>query len=300
MLKLNLSKLDTDCATVQGSEFAIESKEDGRVYLTSKPYIDKLFKLMGYKNLNVVKILEEYANKTVSDIGALEGHSLYVDEITDSFIIASDAAIEWTRKLYKELDKNGFKVLEVRHYDTYRIWDQVTLEAPTGTRYAMYLDLCGEKAYLLALAYKDNILVGIEDEGSYNCNEESDIDSMMTLMTNPVDISGNFMMDQKLSIYEYVNLLRTLGYVTKKKKNFYPTEESAEIDEYVGNLEAILDDYNSSSWLQQRIREVPNHAKFKDACELISINLGQVTFWNLKDFYIANARETSDFFALNY
>lgn len=300
--KLNLKELDPTSAKLVGTEMSIEDRETGRIYLTSKVYMDKLFKLMGYKNLNVIKILEEYAGKFVSDVGDLKDCALYVDDITDSFIVADKNSIGWVTRLLQYLETRGYKVLKSNRYDTYYYWDELIVKTPLDNYFALYIDLADDQLYVLAMDYNEETkkLTGVSNEGKYQLSDDTSFDSLVTLMTSKIDISYDFTPDQKLSIYEYVELLRTLGYVKKRKKGYFKTDESDEILDYVGNLDQILDDINCMSWLQQRITEVPNLAKFKDACDLISINLDKVTVWRVKDFYINNAKEWSDFFALNY
>ena len=124
-------------------------------------------------------------------------------------------------------------------------------------------------------------------------------DGLQGQAVGQVDISSEFKLDQKLSLYEYVNLLRSLGYVSKKKKKFYKNDTAEEIIQYVGDIDYILDEYNLSSWINQRIKESPNGATFKDACILISLNLDNIFCWSFHDFYMNNARELSDLMALN-
>ena len=65
MATYNFTKLNEENVTVQGRDFLIEDKTTGKVYVTDKKYIDKLFDEMGYRNLNVIKVLEEYAVKYI-------------------------------------------------------------------------------------------------------------------------------------------------------------------------------------------------------------------------------------------
>lgn len=300
--KLNLKELNPTSAKLVGTEMSIEDRETGRIYLTSKVYMDKLFKLMGYKNLNVIKILEEYAGKFISDIGDLKDCSIFVDDVTDSFIVADKNSVKWVDRLLMYLESHEYQVLKVNRYDTYYYWDELIVKTPLNNYFAFYIDFADDQLYVLAMDYDEESkkLKGVSNEGTYQLSDDTSFDSLLTLMSTHMDISYDFTPDQKLSIYEYVDLLRTLGYVKKKKKGYFKTDDAEEIAEYAGNLDQILDDINCMSWLQQRITEVPNLAKFKDACDLISINLDKVTVWRVKDFYANNAFERSDFFALNY
>lgn len=300
--KLNLKEISPDSAEVQGAEMAIINKENSCVYLTSKPYIDKLFKLIGYKNLGVVKILEEYAGKSISSIGNLDTHKLYIDEVTDSFIVTTSQAFEWVSAMIKFLGEKTFTIDSVKRSDTYYYWDQISITNSFNSKFTIYVDLCDEYVEVFALSYdKDNVLTGIVSEGKYEFSEgQNSFDNFKVAISGNVDVSSSFKLDQTLSVYEYVEALRTLGYVGKKKKNYYMTDKSDEILDYVGNLGAILDYCNELSWIQKRINETPNKNTFYDVCKLISLNLDDLTYWKVKDFYSKNYREDSDIFNLKF
>lgn len=279
---------------------AIIDKENSCVYLTSKPYIDKLFKLIGYKSLGVVKILEEYAGKTISSIGNLDTHKLYIDEITDSFVVTTGQALEWVSAMIKFLGEKTFTIDSVKRSDTYYYWDQISITNSFNSKFAIYVDLCDEYVEVLALSYdKNNVLVGVVSEGRYEFSEgQSSFDSFKVAISGNVNVSSSFKLDQTLSVYEYIESLRTLGYVGKKKKNYYMTDKADEVLEYVGNLEATLDLCNEMSWIQRRINETPNLSTFYDVCKLITLNLDELTYWKVRDFYLKNYREDSDIFNL--
>lgn len=300
--KLNLKEISPESAEVQGVEMAIVNKENSCVYLTSKPYIDKLFKLIGYKNLGVVKILEEYAGKTISSIGNLDTHKLYIDEVTDSFIVTTSKAFEWVSAMVKFLGEKTFTIDSVKRSDTYYYWDQISITNSFNSKFAIYVDLCDEYVEVFALSYDhDNVLVGVVNEGRYEFSEgQSSFDSFKIAISGNVDVSQSFKLDQTLSVYEYVEALKTLGYVGKKKKNYYMTDKADEVANYVGNLEAVLDYCNDMSWIQKRINETPSKNTFYDVCKLISLNLDDLTYWKVKDFYSKNYREDSDIFNLKY
>lgn len=97
--KINLKELDPNDVYVTGNQMTIEEKTTGRVFLTDKKYMDKLFDKMGYRNLNVINILEEYANKRITEVADLKGFSIFVDETTDSFIVAQSDSVIWINNL---------------------------------------------------------------------------------------------------------------------------------------------------------------------------------------------------------
>lgn len=298
--KLNLKEISPESAEVQGVEMAIVNKENSCVYLTSKPYIDKLFRLIGYKNLGVVKILEEYAGKTISSIGNLDTHKLYIDEVTDSFIVTTSQAVEWVSAMIKFLGEKTFTVDSVQRSDTYYYWDQISITNSFNSKFAIYVNMCDEYVEVFALSYdKDNVLVGVVNEGKYEFSEgQSSFDSFKIAISGNVDVSSLFKLDQTLSVYEYVEALKILGYVGKKKKNYYMTDKADEIVNYVGDLGATLDYCNEMSWIQKRINETPDKNTFYDVCKLISLNLDKLTDWRVRDFYLRNYREDSDIFNL--
>lgn len=301
--KLYFKKLDPTRTTVQGREFAIEDRETGKVYITSKPYIDKLFSEMGYRNLGVIKILEDFASKYISDIGSLNRSEIFVDETTDSFVVASDKAVTWINDMFDKFESKGFEVTEVRHYDPYYYWDQFTVKSSTGTSFAIYVDLCDEYVQVLSLKFDDkDVLRGVINEGKYRFEEDGSLDSLINLMSFPIEADAENTPSQELSIREYVELLETLGLVAKKKKKYYFTEigEDFKVRKGISDfLEDIVAEYNIMSWIQRHIKTIPGKFTFSDACELITPFLSQVRFWDVKDFYVSNAKETSDIFALN-
>lgn len=301
--KINLEMISSDHAEVQGTEMAIVNKEDNCVYITSKPYIDKLFSLMGYKNLSVIKILEEYAGKTISSIGNLDKYHLYVDKYTDSFVVADQISVDWVNAMIKFLEESQFTYKSIKRSDTFYYWDQLVVENRFGSKFVIYVDLCDEYVSVGSVSYdSDNVLTGYVNEGKFKFSDgQSSFDSFKLLISGKVDISSYYKLDEPLSVYEYVNLLKRLGYVgyTKKRK-YYRKDESDEIINIVGNLDALLDFYNDMSWIQQRITKTPDNKNFYDACKLISINLDRFTIWSFRDIYQDNQFEQSDIFALNY
>lgn len=298
--KLNLKELDPSSAEIQGVELALVNKEDSSVYLSSKSYVDKLFKLIGYKSLGVIKILEEYAGKTVSSIGNLDTHKIYIDDITESFVVTTPQAVEWVRAMNRFLGESTFNISSVKRPDTYYYWDQIVITNSFGSQFVIYVDLCDEYVQVLAISYDDQgVLVGVANEGKYEFSEgQSSFDSFKVTISGNVDVSKAFKLDQTLSVHEYVEMLKKLGYVGKKKKRYYVTDKADEVVDYVGNLEIIVDDCNDMTWIQRRVNETPDQRTFKDVCQLISLSINKSTYWNFLDFYSKNYREDSDMFNL--
>lgn len=300
--KVGLKEMPVGEFTVEGLNLAVIDKVSGNTYLTSKPYIDKLFRLTGYKNLRVVQILDEYAGKSITHIDDLGDQKLYVDDLTDSFIITSSVTMNWISAMNKFLcEDNGFKIKEVRRQDTYYFWDQIVFSNRFGSTFVVYVDFCNEYARVLSISKDDSgVLVGLVDEGSYQFSEgQSSFDSFKILVSGNVDVSSSFNPNQLLSTYEYVTIMKKLGYVTTKRGKYYRTDLSEEVITDDISFESTLDACNEMTWLQRRIKPTSDKVTFYDMFKLISINLDHMTYWDFVEFYASNSSETSDMFVLN-
>lgn len=299
--KINLKKVSGSGVEIQGSSLAIVSKEDGNVYLTSKPYINKLFKLLGYKNLSVVKILEEYAGKTISSVGDISPYEIYIDDTTDSFIVTNPSSLNWVTAMLKFLGE-GFTVESVRKSDLYYYWDQIIVSNRFGSKFALYVDLCDEYVRVCSIRYDNSgNLVGVVNEGKYEFSGGQDsFDSFKLSISGNLDILPYYTLTARLSIYEYVSLLSKLGYVGySRKKKYYKEDSSEEIVGITGDLDYVLDEINDRSWIEQRIMESPGGETFYDACRLISLNLGDHMIWDFIKIYEDNQYEKSDMFLVS-
>ena len=294
----DLKELKLDRITVQGTEMALEDKVTGKVYVSNKEYMDKLFKEMGYKNLNVIKILEEYAGKFVSDIGSLTNSSVFVDETDSSFVVTSEKAVNWITDLFDRLEINKIKVLRSNTTSTCHIWDEFEVESSTGSRFAIYIDYLDEYARVFSLSYdKDGTLTGVVNEGKYEFSEEDSLESLIILLTSPVDISILYQPEVELSLAEYLDLLCKVGIYRVKRKRLVLTEKGESLDVVKnGYYEGLLDSVADQSWIQRHIKG--SGKTFADGCRLITENLIDLRFWDLRDYYSANEKESSDVFAL--
>ena len=299
MEKISLTKLDPEHLIVQGSEFVVEDRVTGKVFVSSKGYIDKLFREMGYRNLNVIKILEEFAGKVISAVGDLNASSIYSDPLNDTFVVTSETAVNWVKDMFTAFDANGFKVVRESTSDEFHIWDEFIIKTDT-TYYCVYIDLLDEYAQVFSFNIEDKIIKGAVNEGKYKFADEDSLVNLMTLMSNPVDVTPLFDEDIELSLYEYFDLLSTLGYVRKKKKNYILTEEGEDWissgDPASSNLENQIDEINDLTWLQRHVRS--SAVNFKEACRIISYG-PKTRLWDLRDFFLGNEKETSDMVALN-
>lgn len=297
MKSFNLKKIDEQNVIIQGRDLSIEDRETGKVYITSKAYIDKLFNEIGYKNLNVIKTLEDYAGKYITEVGRLSTSSIFVDEDKGSFIVTSQNVIDRLNEMFIELNTKGFELIEIREYDNTYFWDQYLLKSPSGVCFAAYLDLADEEIYLLSLDYKNNKLHGMINEGKYDMSAEDFINQIITIMMSPINASAMMNYSQTLSIDEYIDLLSRLGYVKKKRKIVTLLDKGEACKDDLGQIDQIIDDYNISTWIQRHVKD--SGIPFSKVCDLISDNLIDITFWNVRDLFSRNMNEKSDMFALN-
>lgn len=296
--KLPLKEISTDSVEIQGTEMAIVDKESGEVFLTSRKYMDSLFKIAGYENLNVVKILQEYAGKSVSSVGSLDPYKIYVNETTGTFVLATPEMINWIKAMTDFLKVGKFKCSHAKP-DIYYIWDQFVVTNPAGGSYAIYVDLYDEAVYVYSAVFEGSVLVGLLSEGKFKFSDGQDsFDRFKLLISGPSHIESLFQKDASLSFYEYIDLLKSLGYVSTKKHKYYSTDRASEIADLVNNLDDILDKYNDLSWLQTRIKKSPNNATFYDGCALISKSLNDRYFSDFKSYYLRNKDESGDLFCL--
>ena len=298
-MKFNFKELNPKSVKITAQEFAVEDLETDKIYLTSKPYMDKLFKILGYRSTNVVKILKEYADKTIDQItGEFKEYGIYADEVTDSFIVVKKTAMENYQKLLNRLDS---KIISTMKYDPYYTWDQFKIKNDFNNQFYLYASLSYEKVYLLSTCYDQDGLSGIYREGnSYDLNEAEDLLDLDSLISteNACNIDSEFTYDSKISIYEYIKLLESLELVTKKKRRYIVNEEGYKIPECAGSVEAIVDDYNSMSELRSHITEVPGFT-FRDAVKVVESMEDHVMIWNSLKFFEENYKMISDFFQLS-
>lgn len=298
-MELPVKRLPSDEAGVIGPEYAIKTKEDGRIFITSKKFIDKLFDIMGYKSLYVIKILEEYAGKTISDIGDLGETSLYINETDDSFFVASNVAVDWCNHVLQRLEDTGFNIVSTLQEDNYFTSYQVIVKSSDDCYFAIYFDLLKEVATCYALQYEDDMtLIGLSYEGDYDMIGGVDtINEMFVCLGAVVDLTSVFNKEIKLSEYEFVELLTTLGYIKKKRKKLVLTELGEDDSTVTSLCEQAIDDLSVHSWIQQHINF--SMYTFYDCCKLITAR-PDLQVKCFKDFFNANQYETSDYFALNF
>ena len=291
-IKFNFKQLDPKTTTVTGREYSIEDRTTGQVYITRKEYINKLFDEMGYRNLGVINILEEFAGKIITEIGSLSSSKLWVDDL-DSFIVCSESAKNNFNKLFEEFDARGFIVHDSRKLDPYMYWDEYTIESPKGVKFALYVSMYWETVSLLTLHYDDsNILDGIINEGDWKLNEPSFISDIFVTLNSNINASVGIDPLQEMSLNEYVNMFITLGYLkTKRGGKCYVTDEGEQMQDILADFGSISDEYNASNELKRRI--TTSGATFKDAYSMISQSTS-VTPWQVREFYITNSNGKSD------
>ena len=300
MDELKLTKLDPENATVQGTNLAIEDRTTGKVYVTNKQNINKLFWKMGYRNLSVIKILEEFAGKFVSDIGHLNDCSLYLEEDTSSFIVTSDEAVSWINAMFQLFKNNRIEIKNYHRADACYTWDELTVKSPKRSN--AYFDICinmvDESVHVLSMDYDESMqrLKGIQDEGVFRFHDISSANDLVDLILNPPDLSYSFYSDIEMSIEEYVRLLTVLGFAQiKRGGKAHLTDDGDQVKDTLGDVEYIIDEYNLKTWIQRRISTIPGgNYTFDFLCDLVSMYLDRITPWKVKDFYINNSKEVSD------
>lgn len=300
--KVNLKEVPSSSIEVLGSDMAIANKEDSQVYITSKQYMNKLFSAIGYRNINVVKILEEYAGKSISSVGDIDPYSVYVDDRTDSFVITAPQSVEWVNAMIHFLTESEFEVNQVKRLDTFYYWDQIVVTNRFGSKFVIYVNMCNEYVTLYSLSYDDNnVLSGIAYEGKFKFEKgQESFDSFKLSISGNINISSYFSIDQKLSIYEYVHLLKQLGYIGIRKGKAFIKDESNEILSITGVLDNMIDYYNDLSWIQQRTTPAPDNKTFYEGCVLITKEVlsGSCMIDEFLSYYKANSSETSDMFLI--
>lgn len=294
----DLKELKFDRVVVNGTDMSIEDKVTGKVYVTLKGYMDKLFKEMGYKNLNVIKILEEFAGKFITDIGSLTNSKIFVDDSDSSFVVTSANAVDWVTDLFDRFEIEGVKLVRSSSTNTCHIWDEYEVEL-NGNRFAIYIDYLDEYARVYSLSYDDNgVLTGLVNEGDYNFSEDDSVNSLMLLISSPVDISILYQPDIELSCAEYLDVLCLAGILKLKRKKYVLTEKGEGLDTIKnGYYEKVVDSFSDMSWIQKHIKG--SGKTFFDGCKILTENLADLRFYDLKDFYSSNEKEKSDSFSMN-
>ena len=293
-MKIELNKLATNLARITGKDLVLENKENGTIYMTSKKYMDKLFKDAGYQNTKVINILEEFAGKIVSEVKGLGESEIYIDDITMSFIVTSETSLITYNKLLEYLNENGF-TCSIKNMDTYHTCDQLLISKEGTSDRVLYVSLLEETITSYSLDYKDGILIGMTFEGEYGMKDPATINEVEFMLNSKVDNSYAFSLDQKVSVQEYADVLLGLG-ILKRKRG----KKIMSLDDDYPNIENIVADYNDKTWIQRAINENVDLKKFEDVCEVITSYFNNILLCNIYPFYENNAKETSDFFALSY
>lgn len=293
-IKFNFKELDPKMTTVTGRDYSIEDRTTGRVFVTRKEYINKLFSEMGYRNLGVINILEEFAGKIISDVGTLRSSSLWIDEMTDSFIVCSKNSKDNFNELFSELKQRGFIIHGSRKPDTYIFWDEYLIESPKGVKFALYFNMQWESVSVLSLHETDDAkLDGMINEGSWKMSEPSFISEIFVTLESPINASVGISPMQEMSLNEYVNLLTTLGYLKiKRGGKCYVTDEGEQMQDIIADFIGVADEYNLSNDLKRRV--TPSGIIFKEAYDLISQGVVNIPYWEVRSFYINNSLMKSD------
>lgn len=290
-----LVELNTDFLTVQGEQLALEDRKTGKVYITTKPYINKLFAEMGYRSLNVVNILKEFAGKVISDVGELKTAKIYADELNNSCLIATEQAVNWTRDLSAFLDEKGFSIIKSQTKDTCRTCDEYIIKSPNGTYFAIDVDLTYETASLFSMNDIDT-KIKVLPEGTYDLGNELSIDDIKATLLSKINLSTIFDTSVPLSVAEYVDFLSKLGYVRKGRKQWSITElgEEEMLAGLTPMIDINIDQINVLSWIKSHIES--SGVTFDNMCQMLTYRLDSIFISKFAEFYLKNTNEQLDYF----
>lgn len=274
--------INPDDFALIGTDYTIEDRTNGMLYVTSKAYMNKLLSIMGYRNVNVLKILNEFAGKIVSDIGTIEGYKIYVNNATSSFIVVSDDAVEWYENF---TDQDYIDRVSIINYDNLLTWDQINPNPENG--FSFNLDMVGEKMYLLSYSISDGVIIAIGDEGSYDMKDPDSLDILNSIVELGSLTSSRPDPDKTmLSIEETMSLITKLGYTKKRRHGYVMTGKMSPNF----NVEELVIKYNSNKWIARRILD---GITLQDAYKTISEE-PEVRLWDFKDLYIEAFYENLD------
>ncbi len=196
---------------VHGTEFMVEDVSTGKVYITTKDYINKLFDEMGYRNLNVIKILEEFAGKFITDIGSLKKSKIYINNNENSFFVADPNSVATLGSLESLLVEAGFQFISGGTYHCLNN-QEFLIKSPKGICFSLKVDLAEEKVELLSLHINETgVTDGVMYEGEYKLNDYDVINSIMITLNSDIDASALVKPGETVSLHEYVELLKGLG-----------------------------------------------------------------------------------------
>lgn len=290
-----LTELDTAFLTVQGEQLALEDRKTGKVYITTKPYINKLFAEMGYRSLNVVSILKEFAGKIISDVGQLKIMKIYSDEENSSCLVATENAIKWTKEISDFLDEKGFTFVSSQSINTCRTRDEYIIKSPNGTYFAIDIDFVYETATLYSMN-DINSKVKILPEGTYELGNELSVDDIKATLLSKINLSTIFDPTTPLSVAEYIEFLSKLGLVKKGRKQWSITElgEEEMLTGTVPYMDINVDQINVLSWLRSHIES--SGVTFDDMCQILTYRLDSIFVSNFAEYYLKNTNEQLDYF----
>lgn len=278
----NWKKIDTNGLIVTGRDLSIEDKKTGKVYLTSDKYMNKLFKELGYRNTNVIKILEEFAGIYITELGSLKDEiKIYVDDTTSSFIVVKEKSMDNFIDMMELLES---KVSGYKKYDNYCYWDEITYED-----FVIYPCLSEELVYVLSVAKSNGVVVGTTDEGHLSLSDDtfnSNFDATLFTINDPTAYN----LSVELSEDEAVNVLAGCGLVKfGRKKSALLDEALVNNDE---NLISLVENYNSHKPLKRRVTN--SGMTYKEACMMITSNLDYTRIWNFNSIFEKNFKEEMD------
>ena len=297
MFNLNSYKVvEENLLRVKGEEFQVEDTTTGEIYVTEKTYIDKLFDEMGYKNLNVIKIIAKFAGKFVTEIGQLKKSKVFVDPTTSSFIVANPDAVSALDKLDSELVGDGFSVT-MENSNRCLANKEYLISSPNRTYFSIRVNLSKETVEILSLHINEaGITDGIMYEGEYKLMDYGVVDSIMTLLNSNINAAAYVRPDEKVSLHEYVELLKGMGLAKLNRRTniVHLTDTGSAIAGSVmgEDIAEKVSDYNAFNWLK---RHLTDSGKTYGECFTFASQFPEISPWNIHEFYSNNINEANDF-----
>ena len=309
----NFKELDPKVLKLRAPELVIEDKTTGMVYVTTQKYMDKLVNQIGYRSTNVTRILEDYADMFINDIGNVGDLKIYADDSTGVFVVCTQNAVDWMNSLNQILDNKNYSLIQKFDNPEYD-WSPILVRSPSGNYYFLYLSLLYESLTAALLSIDDEgVVTGMTVEGDFKMEEgQVSLDSLFITMDAVADISSEFTTNAKISLYEAGEFFTRLGWIGKKRGpgGFIYLKDSQDIvddiDDWVTSypgtpsidLQEFVDDYNcADNWLKRHLEFVTDSiGTYKDFCRILSLHKDRL--WEFRYFYNLNRGESSDHFLI--
>lgn len=273
-MEFTINRVEPRNLIVEGTEYSLLSKDDGTVYISSKGMMDKLFRMMGYKSVKVVSILEEYANKCIENIGNVSPCEVYIDD-QNTLVVASPESVENAKSLISDLYRSD--LLEVVEYRSSisREWDEIIVRRTKDNRlFAVYLSLLYEEVDMseILIDEESKSVRMISSIGKFKLSndEENEYESigfncvsdiMISLLNDGVaDIEAESIREYvSLSVSELSSILVSADILKKDRRKYVFTDESYEDKVPIDTINSV-----------NRITKYTTPTiKFSEACKIV-------------------------------